>query len=124
MIEEAAPLSPGEFGRRLLSAMDASEGRRKRRKRDTTPDAIGLEIKRDLLRRAAAEGPPAEAFEAWLLTQVLTAPASGPVRALCAEILDEYRFARQDRAFGHWLAAGAPSADASDQPADGQREHD
>ena len=105
-------LRPGEFSRLLLNALEASEGRRKRRKRDTTPDAIGLGIKRDLLRRAVAEDPAPEAFEAWLLTQALGAPASGPVRALCAEILDEYRFARHDPDFGRWLAAGAPSADA------------
>jgi hypothetical protein len=96
----------------LLAALDASEGRRRRRKRDTTPDAIGLEIKRDLLQRAAAENPAAADFEAWLLTQALAAPASGPVRALCGEILDEYRFAQHDPHFAQWLTRGAPSADA------------
>jgi hypothetical protein len=43
------PLRPAEFCRQLLATLDVSEGRRKRRKRDTTPDAIGLAIKRDLL---------------------------------------------------------------------------
>src|SRR2546422_5226163 len=42
-----APARPGEICRELLAALDASEGRRRRRKRDTTPDAIGLTIKRD-----------------------------------------------------------------------------
>src|SRR5690606_22702639 len=43
------PARPADFCRGLLAALDASEGRRRRRKRDTTPDAIGLAIKRELL---------------------------------------------------------------------------
>ena len=42
-------LRPAEFARRLLATLAASEGRRKRRKRNTTPDSIGLGIKHDLL---------------------------------------------------------------------------
>ncbi|HEV8634395.1 MAG TPA: type III secretion fhipep protein [Chloroflexota bacterium] len=109
---------PADFGRRALSALDASEGRRRRRKRDTTPDAIGMGIKRDLLERLAAEDPPPERFEAWLLQQVTAAPASGPVRALCAEMLSEYRFAGADPTFRRWLAEGAPSADADLEPSE------
>ena len=105
-------LRPSEFCRHLLDALAASEGRRRRRKRDTTPDALGLDLKRDLLLRAIAADPGPEGFEAWLLEQVLAAPASGPVRAMCAEILDEYHVARLDPQFGRWLAAGAPSDDA------------
>ena len=105
-------LRPAEFSRRYLNSLDASEGRRKRRKRDTTPDALGMLLKRELLERALAADPDPEAFEAWLLAQALSAPASGPVRAMCAEILDNYRFAIQDPGFGQWLADGAPSADS------------
>ena len=105
-------LRPGEFSRLFLNSLDASEGRRKRRKRDTTPDALGLGLKRELLERAVAEDPEPDAFETWLLAQVLGAPASGPVRAMCVEILDDYRFAVHDPGFGQWLADGAPSADA------------
>ena len=112
MTEETTLLRPGEFSRLLLKAIDASEGRRKRRKRDTTPDRIGLDIKRGLLLRAAAENPAPETFEAWLLDQALAVPASGPVRALCAEILHEYRVAAHDPDFRSWLLEGAPSADA------------
>ena len=120
MTDERAPnvLRPGDFSRMALAAMAAAEGRRRKRKRDTTPDTIGLSIKRDLLERAAAEDPAPEAFEAWLLTQALAAPASGPVRALAVQILDEYRFASLDPDFGRWLAAGAPSADAVDDGVD------
>ena len=104
-------LRPAEFSRGLLAALDASDGRRRRRKRDTTADAIGLGIKRDLLTRAVAEDPAPESFEAWLLEQALAAPASGPVMALCGEILDEYRLACADPRFAGWLAEGAPSED-------------
>ena len=47
---------PAEVCRELLAALEASEGRRQRRKRDTTPDAIGLAIKLDLLQRAIEIG--------------------------------------------------------------------
>jgi hypothetical protein len=107
-----AALSPGEFSRLLAQSLAASDGRRKRRKRNTTPDAIGLELKRELLERAAADNPPPEAFEGWLLQQALAAPAGGPVRAMCAEIWDEYAVARLDPDFSRWLAQGAPSEDA------------
>ena len=115
MIDER--LRPAEFARRLEATLAASEGRRKRRKRDTTPDAIGLGIKHDLLERTIADDPEPDDFEGWLLERALSAPASGPVRALCSEIFDEYRFAAADPDFGRWLADGAPSADAhSDNP--------
>jgi hypothetical protein len=107
-------LRPGDFGRWIVQALAASEGRRRRRKRDTTPDAIGMALKQELLRRVAEEDPAPAAFEAWLLAQVLAAPASGPVAAMCAEILDEYRLACLDPDFRRWLAAGAPSADAAE----------
>ena len=74
---------PGEVCRELLAALDASEGRRKRRKRDTTPDAIGLTVKRELLERAIAADPEPQAFEAWLLEQCGAAGgAEGGVRAM------------------------------------------
>jgi hypothetical protein len=108
------PLSPAAFSRLSLEALARAEGRRKRRKRDQTPDGIGLEIKRALLLRAAQEQPPPEGFESWLLAQCMAAPASGPVRALAAEILAEYRVALLDPDYGRWLLAGGPSADVHD----------
>ncbi|MBK5187028.1 MAG: hypothetical protein JJD97_02225, partial [Gemmatimonadaceae bacterium] len=50
----------------LLSALDASEGRRKRRSRNTTADSIGLAIQRAMLEDAVREAPSAEEFERWL----------------------------------------------------------
>ena len=107
-------LRPGDFCARLLDALAASEGRRRRRKRDTTPDAIGMGLKRELMLRAAAEDPAPEGFEAWLMARVLESPAGGPVQAMCAEILDEYRVAAADPAFSAWLASGAFSEDADE----------
>jgi hypothetical protein len=92
--------------------MDASEGRRKRRKRDTTPDTIGMEIKRDLLARAAVADPAPEEFEGWLLTQSLDAGTiGGATRAMAREIMDEWRFALASGTFRRWLAEGAASDD-------------
>ena len=111
-VEKVTLLRPGAFCQQLLRALEASEGRSRRRKRDQTPDTIGMGIKRALLERAAAEDPEPETFETWLLTQLLNEPASGGPWAMCGEILDEYRFASADQRFQQWLAEGAPSADA------------
>ena len=110
----AAP-RPADLCRELLGALEASEGRRRRRKRDTTPDAIGLGIKRALLERAIAEDPPGDAFERWLLERCLEGAATvsvGAVRAMALELLDEWRLVAADPAFRQWLLAGAPSDDA------------
>ena len=72
MTESVAPLRPSEFARKLLRALEASEGRRKRRKRDQTPDQIGLGVRRELLERATVEDPEPDEFEAWLLQRALT----------------------------------------------------
>jgi hypothetical protein len=108
----STPVRPGEFCQSLLSAMLAAEGLVKRRGRNQTPDTIGLALKRDLLERAVADDPPPDAFESWLVAQVLATPAGGPVRAMCAQILDEYRLAALDPDFAGWLARGASSDDA------------
>lgn len=118
-------LRPGELCRRLLAALDASEGRRRRRKRNTTPDSIGMAIKRSLLEEAVRQDPEPDGFEGWLLERCLSAgdpqsqndaaelfAASGPVRAMALEVLAEWRLAEQSGAFRSWLTDGAPSDDA------------
>ena len=108
-----AALRPAELCRELLATIDASEGRRRRRKRDTTPDAIGLSLKRDLLTEAIAADPDADQFEDWLFERCLVAGAgSGGLRAVALSIFEEWRFADQAENFRNWLAAGAPSDDA------------
>jgi hypothetical protein len=106
---------PAEFCRGLLSALEASEGRRRRRKRDTTPDALGLAIKRSLLERAVADDPEPAAFEAWLVARCQDAAGTvcmGAARAMALDIFGEWRLAVASPAFSAWLAQGAPSADA------------
>jgi hypothetical protein len=105
-------LRPGQLCAELLLALDASEGRRKRRARDTTPDAIGMRIKRELLEEIALADPAPAEFEAWLVQRCLQAGvADGPVRAMALSIWDEWRLAATTREFRRWLAHGAPSDD-------------
>jgi hypothetical protein len=47
--EHLQPLRPADVCKALLAALEASEGRRRKRKRDQTPDMIGLSIKRSLV---------------------------------------------------------------------------
>jgi hypothetical protein len=106
-------LRPAEFCRQLLAALDASEGRRRRRKRDTTPDAIGMAIKRELLERTVRENPAPESFEGWLMECCRdVGAASGPVLAMAQEVFAEWRLADASGSFREWLDQGAPSDDA------------
>jgi hypothetical protein len=105
--------------RGLLAALEASEGRRKRRARDTTADAIGIRIKQAVLEAAVRDDPEPERFEGWLLERCLTAPADvgvGAMRAMALEVLQEWKLAAASDDFAGWLAAGAPSDDRSGQP--------
>ena len=111
--ERAHVTRPSEICRELLAALEASEGRRRRRKRNTTPDSIGLAVKRDLLERAVAADPEPADFEAWLVEQCRAAGgAEGGVRAMALSIFDEWRLAIEAGSFREWLDRGAPSDDA------------
>jgi hypothetical protein len=103
---------PGRVCAELLAAVDASEGRRKRRARNTTADAIGLEIKRQLLEEVVRADPEPDDFEGWLLERCQReGAADGPVRAMALVIWDEWRLASTTAEFRRWLEEGAPSAD-------------
>jgi len=113
--DAAAGLRPAAFCRGLLAALDGAEGRRRRRKRDTTPDAIGLGIKRTLLEAAVRDDPDPAAFEGWLLERCLEAgDGSGGVHAMALAIWEEWRLAAASPAFLEWLARGAPSDDRAE----------
>ena len=114
MADIAQDRRPAQVCAALLAALEASEGRRRSRKRDQTPDAIGLAIKRGLYERAVLDDPEPDVFESWLVAQALAAPAAGPVRALAAQILEEYQLAALDPSFSRWLQEGAPSADSDE----------
>jgi hypothetical protein len=105
---------PAVFCGHLLAALTASEGRRRRRARNTTPDAIGLEVRRVLLERVTREDPAPEAFEAWLMDCCLEAgPSSGPLRAIALGLLEEWRLLAEPVGLKEWLERGAPSDDAA-----------
>lgn len=105
-------LRPARVCTALLAALDASEGRSRARKRDQTPDSIGLAIRRDLLERAARDDPEPDAFEQWLLDHVEASTGPGAARAIARTVLDEWRLAHRMTSFAAWLEQGAPSEDA------------
>jgi len=116
MTEVGPPIRPAQVCRELLDALAASDGRRKRRHRDTTPDAIGMEIKRGLLEATVRADPEPERFEEWLMAQCLSAPAAesvGAHRAMAQDIAAEWQLARTSPSFREWLEHGAPSDDAA-----------
>ena len=102
----------------LLAALEASEGRRRSRKRDQTPDAIGLNAKRTLMEAVVHDDPESDAFEAWLLryAQEAREDERATAWAMARALLDEWRLAHGMPEFAAWLAAGAPSADAHEAP--------
>jgi hypothetical protein len=109
---------PAAVCRALLAALEASDGRRKRRHRDTTPDALGMAVKRDLLEAAVRADPEPEAFESWLLEQCWAMAGDvsvGAARAMALDIASECRLAAESPAFRGWLASGAPSDDAKEE---------
>lgn len=108
---------PADLCRALLEALEASEGRRRKRKRDQTPDAFGLAVKRALLQRVVEDDPQPEAFEEWLLNYPQTCKApelAGPAFAMARAVFEEWRLAHALGEFRLWLERGAPSDDAVD----------
>ena len=107
-------MRPAETCSRLLAALDASEGRRRRRKRNTTPDSIGMAIKRAILEETVRYDPEPDAYEGWLLERCLTQGwPSGPMRAMALDVLSDWRLAQTSVVFRSWLEQGAPSDDSS-----------
>jgi hypothetical protein len=107
------PTRPAQVCAQLLAALDASEGRRRRRKRNTTPDSIGMAIKRTILEETVRDDPDPDAYEAWLLQHCVTQEGpSGPTRAMALDVLSDWRLAHSSTEFQSWLQQGAPSDDA------------
>jgi hypothetical protein len=105
-------VTPVQLCAGLLGALDASEGRRRRRSRNTTADAIGLEIQRALLEDAVREAPTAERFERWLLERcVAQGVGDGAHRAMALSIWHEWQVASQSGLVSEWLTSGARSDD-------------
>jgi molybdopterin-guanine dinucleotide biosynthesis protein A len=109
---------PATICKALLTALEASEGRRRSRKRDQTPDAFGLSVKRELLERAVHDDPDPHAFEAWLLDYPRSCRApelAGPARAMARAVFEDWQLAQTSPEFRRWLHDGAQSADASSE---------
>ena len=92
------------------------EAKPRRRKRDQTPDHIGLALRRVLLEHVVAIDPDGDQFEQTLLERVLASESPGPLRATAILIMNEYRFAATQPRLVEWLPAGAPNADADEPP--------
>ena len=110
-------IRPAQVCKALLAALGGAEGQRRKRKRDQTPDAIGLAVKRALLERAVEDDPEPEAFEKWLLNYPLTCDApdlAGSASAMARAVFDEWRMAHSLGEFRVWLDRGAPSEDVGD----------
>lgn len=105
-------LTPAELCRGLLGALDASEGRRRRRSRNTTADSIGMEIQRDILEAAVREAPDAADFEYWLLARCMAEGESdGATRAMALLVWQQWLLASGADDYREWITRGAPSDD-------------
>jgi hypothetical protein len=114
MTSDAREVRPADVCRALLAALDSSDGRRRRRKRDQSADSIGLAVKRKLLEQVVADDPPSATFEQWLLDfpATCTGGEAGAARAMARVVFDEWTLARSLDDFRVWLERGAPSDDA------------
>ena len=105
-------VTPAELCRGLLGALDATEGRRRRRARDTTADSIGLAIQRELLEQIVRDEPAPDEFEAWLLARCEAEGAGdGAVRSMALFVWDQWELAQRAPDVRAWILAGAESDD-------------
>lgn len=114
---------PADVCRALLAALEASEGRRRSRKRDQTADTIGLAVKRTLLQKVVDDDPTADDFEQWLLDYPARCERPdlvGPATAMARAVFEDWRLAHALGEFRHWLEQGAPSDDVLRGKDDGQ----
>ena len=110
--ERRVSVTPAQLCGALLDALDASEGRRRRRSRNTTADSIGLDIQRAILAAAVRDAPAPADFERWLLERCFAEGASdGAHRAMALSIWHEWEMASNAGTMSTWLTAGARSDD-------------
>ena len=73
-------------------------------------------MKLEVLHKAIEADPDPDRFEAWLLETALQAgAASGPVRAVCSDILFEWQATLNDPYYRDWLLAGPEEEPAEQQ---------
>src|SRR5690625_7571241 len=103
---------PADLCRGLRGALEASEGRRRRRARDTRPDAIGLRLRRELLEAAIRDDPEPQEFEGWLLQYCTEAGSgNGGIRAMAISIFEERRLGEVGPTFRDWRGEGGAAGD-------------
>jgi hypothetical protein len=106
---------PAVFARLLLNALSVSSNKSRRRKRDQKADETGLALKCAVLEQLITDDPAPDHVGDWLLDQVLATPANGALRAVAAEILNEYQLARTDPVFAEWLSSVGPRQERGDR---------
>lgn len=114
--ESRVELRPSFVCSRLLAALDSAEGRRRARKRDQTPDAVGLEAKRCLLDAVVREDPTASEFVDWLFryaSRIVDPARRSAFAAMAHAVHEEWQLAHRMPEFSRWLDRGAPSEDAT-----------
>jgi hypothetical protein len=111
-------LRPKDLAMFLLASGDMLP---RNRARDQQADMAGLELKRRVLDMLISADPEPEALEQELLA-IVTAigPPSGPTRAICATVRDEWEAALSTPTLVDWLV-GEALREGEDRPRRGRR---
>lgn len=103
---------PIDFARLLLAGSDEPP---RARARDQQADRLGLQLRAEVLNRLAALDPEPADLEAALLAIAGAVPgASGPVRAVCAEVRDEWALAAASQEYRGYLLRQALERSAAE----------
>jgi hypothetical protein len=100
-------LRPGDLATFLLASGDLMP---RKRARDQQADIAGLALKRRVLDMVVARDPDPDGLEL-CLAQIVeeVGPPTGPTRAICQSVLEEWTMAEQNPAFVEWLVEQAIS---------------
>jgi hypothetical protein len=101
-------MRPGDFARVLLAA---SAEPPRARARDGRADVLGESLKRSVLNRLVALDPEPESIESALVTIITEiGEPSGPTRAVCTAIVQEWNMARLNSSLWPFLISQAVEA--------------
>lgn len=94
----------------------------RKRARDQQADLAGLELKRRILDLLVSIDPEPEELDAALIGIVgELGPPTGPTRAICGTIRDEWEAAALEPGFAEWLIEQALRESANPSARDGKR---
>jgi hypothetical protein len=112
-------IRPAEFALFLLAS---GEMLPRKRARDQQADLAGLELKRRILDMLVSIDPEPADLDAALMGIVAElGPPTGPTRAICGTIRDEWDAAAVEPGFGEWLIEQALIGSANPQGRMGKR---